>query len=79
MEVLNPHHLVNRTGPATSAGPASALATMRCDRACRDYPARGIPHYLIVDPRDGTRTYQWQVKTGGLPLYPRTDVTLAPV
>lgn len=73
----------------------------------RDYPAMGIPHYLIVDPRDGTWTYQWQVgrrrgspeyenrlrrpygntvtvaggwkvQTGGLPLYPRTDVTVAP-
>lgn len=73
----------------------------------RDYPAMGVPHYLIVDPRDGTWTYQWQVgrrrgspeyenrlrrpygntvtiaggwkvATGGLPLYPRTDVTLAP-
>jgi hypothetical protein len=27
----------------------------------------GIPHYLIVDPRDGTWTYQWQI--GALPLY----------
>ncbi|MEV0480384.1 Uma2 family endonuclease [Streptomyces sp. NPDC050508] len=27
----------------------------------RDYPAMGIPHYLIVDPRDGTWTYQWEI------------------
>ena len=26
-----------------------------------DYPAMGIPRYLIVDPRDGTWTYQWQI------------------
>jgi Uma2 family endonuclease len=26
-----------------------------------DYPAMGIPHYLIVDPRDGTWTYQWEI------------------
>ncbi|MHC5904646.1 Uma2 family endonuclease [Streptomyces sp. S6] len=25
----------------------------------RDYPAMGIPHYLILDPRDATWTYQW--------------------
>ncbi|MFI6404698.1 Uma2 family endonuclease [Streptomyces sp. NPDC050548] len=69
------------------------------DAKGRDYPAMGIPHYLILDPRDGTWTYQWQVgerrgspeygntvtvagrwkvETGALPLYPRTDVTLAP-
>jgi Uma2 family endonuclease len=34
----------------------------------RDYPAMGIPHYLIVDPRDGTWT----------PLYPCTDTMLPP-
>ncbi|WP_230396172.1 Uma2 family endonuclease [Streptomyces blattellae] len=27
----------------------------------RDYPAMGIPHYLILDPRDGTWTYQWEI------------------
>ncbi|BBC34845.1 hypothetical protein SGFS_061390 [Streptomyces graminofaciens] len=35
-----------------------------------DYPAMGIPHYLIVDPRNGTWTYQWQIgKVGGLVAY----------
>ncbi|MEU5776342.1 Uma2 family endonuclease [Streptomyces venezuelae] len=24
-----------------------------------DYPAMGIPHYLIVDPRDGTAVHHW--------------------
>jgi Uma2 family endonuclease len=35
-----------------------------------DYPAMGIPHYLIVDPRDGTWTYQWGIGTcEGRPAY----------
>ncbi|MDV9173554.1 Uma2 family endonuclease [Streptomyces sp. W16] len=35
-----------------------------------DYPAMGIPHYLIVDPRDGTWTYQWEIgKREGRPAY----------
>ncbi|MGP4043252.1 Uma2 family endonuclease [Streptomyces sp. 2A115] len=35
-----------------------------------DYPAMGIPHYLIVDPRDGTWTYQWEIgKCDGRPAY----------
>ncbi|MFG2223934.1 Uma2 family endonuclease [Streptomyces sp. NPDC048644] len=36
----------------------------------RDYPAMGIPHYLILDPRDGTATYQWAIgRTEGRPAY----------
>ncbi|QNP72216.1 Uma2 family endonuclease [Streptomyces roseirectus] len=36
----------------------------------RDYPAMGIPHYLILDPRDGTWTYQWGiVRAEGRPGY----------
>ncbi|MET8902433.1 Uma2 family endonuclease [Streptomyces sp. NPDC048232] len=36
----------------------------------RDYPAMGIPHYLILDPRDGTWTYQWGIgKAEGRPVY----------
>ncbi|MFF9177960.1 Uma2 family endonuclease [Streptomyces sp. NPDC014793] len=36
----------------------------------RDYPAMGIPHYLIVDPRDGTWTYQWEIgRDDGRPAY----------
>ncbi|MDX3387716.1 Uma2 family endonuclease [Streptomyces niveiscabiei] len=30
----------------------------------RDYPAMGIPRYLILDPRDGTWTYQWGIVPG---------------
>jgi hypothetical protein len=30
----------------------------------------GIPRYLIVDPRDGTWTYHWDIDTSGaLPAY----------
>ncbi|MEX3101345.1 MULTISPECIES: Uma2 family endonuclease [unclassified Streptomyces] len=36
----------------------------------RDYPAMGIPHYLILDPRDGTWTYQWGIgRAEGRPAY----------
>lgn len=36
----------------------------------RDYPAMGIPHYLILDPRDGTWTYQWEIgRSEGRPAY----------
>ncbi|MEU1146696.1 Uma2 family endonuclease [Streptomyces sp. NPDC005863] len=35
-----------------------------------DYPAMGIPHYLIVDPRDGTWTYLWDIdSSAGRPAY----------
>lgn len=35
-----------------------------------DYPAMGIPHYLIVDPRDGTARHHWQITTAsGRPAY----------
>jgi Uma2 family endonuclease len=36
----------------------------------RDYPAMGIPHYLIVDPRYGTAHHHWSIVTkGGRPTY----------
>lgn len=36
----------------------------------RDYPAMGIPHYLIVDPRNGTAHHHWRiVTTHGRPAY----------
>ncbi|WP_338696939.1 Uma2 family endonuclease [Streptomyces sp. Q6] len=36
----------------------------------RDYPAMGIPHYLIVDPRDGTAVHYWAPTTRtGAPTY----------
>ncbi|MCL6675168.1 Uma2 family endonuclease [Streptomyces panaciradicis] len=25
----------------------------------RDYPAMGVPHYLIIDPRDGSAVHYW--------------------
>lgn len=36
----------------------------------RDYPAMGIPHYLIVDPRNGTAVHHWApAKRSGSPTY----------
>ena len=29
----------------------------------RDYPIMGIPHYLIIDPRDGTAHHHWKIAT----------------
>ena len=31
----------------------------------RDYPIMGIPHYLIIDPRDGTAQHYWKIATEG--------------
>lgn len=30
----------------------------------RDYPLMGVPHYLIVDPRDGTCVHHWGIDAG---------------
>lgn len=30
----------------------------------RDYPLMGIPHYLIIDPRDGTATHHFTLDNG---------------
>ncbi|MFJ8827301.1 Uma2 family endonuclease [Streptomyces sp. NPDC102467] len=36
----------------------------------RDYPAMGIEHYLIVDPRDGTAVHHWApTSRTGSPTY----------
>jgi Uma2 family endonuclease len=36
----------------------------------RHYPRLGIPHYLIVDPRDGTCVHLWSITTRqGVPVY----------
>jgi Uma2 family endonuclease len=36
----------------------------------RDYSRMGIDHYLIVDPRDGTCLYQWDITSrDGQPAY----------
>ncbi|WP_062651271.1 Uma2 family endonuclease [Streptomyces maremycinicus] len=35
-----------------------------------DYPAMGVPHYLIVDPRDGSAVHYWApVRRTGTPAY----------
>ncbi|MEZ0065387.1 Uma2 family endonuclease [Streptacidiphilus sp. MAP12-20] len=39
----------------------------------RDYPAMGIPHYLIVDPRNGTCVHHWAISVkNGVPTYEGT-------
>ncbi|MER7675961.1 Uma2 family endonuclease [Streptomyces sp. NPDC096934] len=36
----------------------------------RDYPAMGVPHYLIVDPRDGSAVHHWApVRRAGVASY----------
>ncbi|MFC7217226.1 Uma2 family endonuclease [Streptomyces polyrhachis] len=36
----------------------------------RDYPAMGVPHYLIIDPRDGTAVHHWApTRRTGTPTY----------
>ncbi|MFD6490289.1 Uma2 family endonuclease [Streptomyces sp. NPDC059944] len=36
----------------------------------RDYPAMGVPHYLIIDPRDGTAAHHWApTRRIGVPAY----------
>jgi Uma2 family endonuclease len=30
----------------------------------RDYPLMAVPHYLIVDPRDGTCVHHWGIEAG---------------
>ncbi|MFI0740042.1 Uma2 family endonuclease [Streptomyces sp. NPDC021100] len=39
----------------------------------RDYPAMGMPHYLIVDPRRGTCVHHWHIGVhDGAPVYEGT-------
>ncbi|MFF3889238.1 Uma2 family endonuclease [Streptomyces sp. NPDC001914] len=36
----------------------------------RDYPAMGVPHYLIVDPRNGSAVHHWApTNRSGAPTY----------
>ncbi|MBC2875928.1 MULTISPECIES: Uma2 family endonuclease [Streptomyces] len=39
----------------------------------RDYPAMGVPHYLIVDPRQGACVHHWHIGVrNGVPVYEGT-------
>ncbi|WP_369192305.1 hypothetical protein [Streptomyces sp. R08] len=39
-------------------------------RVLRDYPAMGVPHYLIVGSRDGTAVHHWApTRRTGEPVY----------
>lgn len=62
---LDPHEILLAIEIVSPSNPSNDYETKS-----RDYPAMGIPHYLILDPRDGTWTYQWAIDTcGGRPGY----------
>ncbi|MEU3900929.1 Uma2 family endonuclease [Streptomyces sp. NPDC045251] len=62
---LDPHEIVLAIEIVSPSNPDNDYR----DKS-RDYPAMGIPHYLILDPRDGTWTYQWGIgRAEGRPAY----------
>ncbi|GAB2820329.1 hypothetical protein GCM10027073_59470 [Streptomyces chlorus] len=62
---LDPHEILVAIEIVSPSNPENDYETKT-----RDYPAMGIPHYLILDPRDGTWTYQWGIgRAGGRPAY----------
>lgn len=62
---LNPHEILLAIEIVSPSNPANDY-----EAKSRDYPAMGIEHYLILDPRDGTWTYQWDIDTSeGRPAY----------
>lgn len=62
---LDPHEIVLAIEIVSPTNPENDY-----DHKTRDYPAMGIPHYLILDPRDGTWTYQWGIgRAEGRPAY----------
>lgn len=62
---LNPHEISLAIEIVSPSNPENDY-----EAKSRDYPAMGIEHYLILDPRDGTWTYQWAIDTcGGRPGY----------
>ncbi len=62
---LDPHQILLAIEIVSPSNPGNDY-----DAKSQDYPAMGIPHYLILDPRDGTWTYQWGIDTSaGRPTY----------
>ncbi|WP_328827701.1 Uma2 family endonuclease [Streptomyces ureilyticus] len=62
---LDPHEILLAIEIVSPSNPANDY-----EAKSRDYPAMGIEHYLILDPRDGTWTYQWDIDTSeGCPAY----------
>lgn len=59
-EPLDPREIVLAIEVVSPSNPSNDY-----EEKSRDYPAMGTPHYLILDPRDGTWTYQWDIDTGG--------------
>lgn len=56
METDDPHEILLAIEIVSPSNPDND-----CRDKSRDYAAMGIPHYLILDPRDGTWTYQWSI------------------
>ncbi|MBA2808654.1 Uma2 family endonuclease [Streptomyces sp. KM273126] len=62
---LDPHEIIFAVEIVSPSNPENDY-----EHKTRDYPAMGIPHYLILDPRDGTWTYQWEIgRAEGRPAY----------
>ncbi|MDX2826023.1 Uma2 family endonuclease [Streptomyces ipomoeae] len=62
---LDPREILLAVEIVSPSNPDNDYKNKTCD-----YPAMGIPHYLIVDPRDGTWTYQWEIgRRDGRPAY----------
>ncbi|MGR8010476.1 Uma2 family endonuclease [Streptomyces hypolithicus] len=64
-DTLDPREIVLAIEIVSPSNPDNDYVTK-----ASDYPAMGIEHYLIVDPRNGTWTYQWGIdSSGGRPVY----------
>jgi Uma2 family endonuclease len=62
---LNPRDLLLAIEIVSPSNPANDYVDKLAE-----YPMMGIPHYLIVDPRDGTAQHYWQiVQRNGRPEY----------
>ena len=62
---LNPRDLLLAVEVVSPSNPANDYVDKLAE-----YPLMGIPHYLIVDPRDGTAQHYWQiVQRNGRPGY----------
>ena len=57
-DAIDPRELLAAIEVVSPANPENDYR----DKA-RDYPVMGIPHYLIVDPRNGTCLHYWAITT----------------
>ncbi|ARZ65782.1 Uma2 family endonuclease [Streptomyces sp. HU2014] len=64
-DAISPHALLAAVEIVSLSNPENDY-----DSKLRHYPQLGIPHYLIVDPRDGTCVHYWAIgDKGGTPVY----------